>query len=328
MLKQLCIVIGVCGLAACGDPLAGIDRISDVELAETDPVANALPSDAEVAREGFFSTDATQPSNAEAEPTEAAETPPSPRRGLMGLFRGKAPAATIPTPLSGPSSTVTTEDQALTLAVESAAVSANNQTDVPAPQVKLASLEPKNAPQRRGLFGRPVPAALISTKSDDVTDVAYGTILPYGMIARSCEARRKPLGCRIESASARGFKLYDSDPGGTGSRTYYITGFDDGCPRQLTAANVLLGAPSRYEQLHYGPTGKDLAYAETDKAYDKLKRKVCGTRKRKPCGRKIDKMDKSTFFVTSYARFDDNTRWSEALIHDGIVMASALKSHR
>jgi hypothetical protein len=321
MLRYVLVVAGVFGLAACGDPLAGIDRISDIELAQTDPVANALPSDAEVAREGFFGTVAARPNDQQTavqDPVRTAQATPALRRGILGLFRRGSPDTT---------SNTATDDTAIANAVEDAAKSTNGQSET-SEVVQLAGLEPEVTPKRRGLFGRANPSALTSTKSDDVTDVAYGTVLPFGVMARSCEARRKPLGRKIESASAQGYKLYDSDPGGTGPRTYYITGFDDDCPRQLTAANVLLGAPSRYEQLHYGPTGKDLAYGETDKAYDALKKKVCGARKRKPCGGKMAKMDKSTFFVTSYARFDDNARWSETLIHDGIVMATAIKTNR
>jgi hypothetical protein len=326
MLKNLVVIVSLAGLAACGDPLAKLDRVSDLELTSTDPVASALPSDAEITREGFFGTQVANPVQ-DAAPVAEVQTSqpePEPKRGLLGFFKPKDPV---------PEASVATDtdsadaDDAVNLALSGAEQDSDAASPASPGAVKLASLEPESVPKRRGLFGRSVPSALVSTQSDDVTDVAYGTVLPFGVIARDCEARRKPLGRKIESASARGYKLYDSDPGTTGPRTYYITGFDDDCPRQLTAANVLLAAPSLYEQLHYGPTGGDLAYAETDKAYDKLKQKVCGVRKGKPCGNKMDRMDKSAFFVTSYARFDSNARWSEVLIHDGVVMASAIKSH-
>ena len=109
-------------------------------------------------------------------------------------------------------------------------------------------------------------------------------------------------------------------------RTFYITGFDDGCPRQLTAAHVLLGAPSFYELLHYGPAGEHLAQGETDAAYERVKREVCGARKGRPCGAQIKRLERSTFFVNAYPRADDNTGWSEMLIHKGTVMATAQKS--
>jgi hypothetical protein len=108
-------------------------------------------------------------------------------------------------------------------------------------------------------------------------------------------------------------------------RTWYITGFSDGGPRQLTAANALLGSASLYETLHYGPGGENLPTGETDKAYEKIKRKVCGTRRGKPCGSKINQMDKSTFFVTAYQRFGNSSRWAEVLVHDGAVIAAVIK---
>ena len=319
MLRQLCVVTAVAGLIGCGDPLAELDSLSEVDLAESDPVAAALPSEAEVSREGYFGTEAASP----AQNTLAQPTAPKKQRGLFGIFR---PAATN-VPPKDPASPSVPSDAA---DVESAIKAAEASVSPSEPQdgnVVVAALEPTQTPKKTGLFGRRVPGALTSTQAADVTDVAYGTVLPYGVIARSCEARRKPLGRKIESATARGYKLYDSDPDSTGPRTYYITGFADDCPRQLTAANVLLGAPSRYEQLHYGPTGKDLAYGETDKAYDKVKQKVCGVRKGKPCGKKIAQLDRSTFFVTSYQSFGANARWSEVLIHKGIVLARAMKTN-
>lgn len=334
MLRNFCLMLGATALVACGDPLAGLDRVSELELAETDPVANALPSDAEVAREGFFGTEAAQPStDAETDATfqpqnaavETAKPQAAPRRGLLGFFRRNAEVPAVEPAAVAKDDADVSEAVALALDEETQDQRADAKSE--GEPVQVASLEPEIVPKRRGLFGRAVPTALVSTVSADVTDVAYGTVLPFGVIARDCEARRKPLGRKIESASARGYKLYDSVPGSIAPRTYYITGFDDDCPRQLTAANVLLGAPSRYEELHYGPTGKDLAYAETDKAYDKLKQKVCGVRKGKPCGSKIGKMDKSAFFITSYARFDANASWSEVLIHDGVVMATSMKSN-
>ena len=88
---------------------------------------------------------------------------------------------------------------------------------------------------------------------------------------------------------------------------------------------MLIGGATFYEQLHFGPGGDNLPYGETDKAYEGVKRKVCGARKGKPCGSKIAKMEKSTFFISAYERFGNSSRWSELLIHDGNVLAAAIK---
>ncbi len=142
-----------------------------------------------------------------------------------------------------------------------------------------------------------------------------------------CEAKGKPLGQKVEKATARGYSLHDSQPGATGMRTYYITGFADGCPRQLTAANVLLGSVSLYEVLHYGPGGEHLPKAETDRAYEKLKRRICRVGRGKPCGAGLRRMEKNTFFVSAYPSFGDAKSWKELLIHDGSVLASTVKSN-
>ncbi|MFC6588616.1 hypothetical protein ACFQDZ_16520 [Sulfitobacter pacificus] len=93
-------------LSACGDPLAGVMRISDVDLAETDATAQALPSDEEIAREGFFGTDAAASSETPVEGAalsdttrassqaaeEAVGAEPAPQGGLFGLLRRAVPA--------------------------------------------------------------------------------------------------------------------------------------------------------------------------------------------------------------------------------------------
>lgn len=316
MLRNGVIVCALVALSACGDPLRGIDRLSDVDLAEIDPVRQALPSDAEFAREGFFGTAAaTTPVASLKTPTAAA--PPKKPTGLLARLRSALPVARagarqrVAEPAAFP--------QGLAVSVQP------DQTETVVPSVSPAPA----APRETGLLSRLVPTfgAAAPQTGPDAIEVPYGTVLPYGEVARVCEARRKSLGRKVESASASGYKLYDSAPGAKGPRTYYITGFDDGCPRQLTAAHVLLGAPSFYELLHYGPTGAHLTTGATDRAYEQVKSRVCGVRKGKPCGSKMRSLERSTFFVNTYERPDDNTRWSELLVHEGQVVASALKTN-
>ncbi len=321
-------------LAACGDPLAGVTRISEVELSDTGPSAQALPTEQEIAREGFFGTDAAKPLDTEV-PTEPETltadpaidpvvTAPAPRRGVFASLRRALPI--------GRSAPGGAKDTLSANAFETAKSAEN--AELPE-QTQLASLSPEPdvmpgpAPKTRGFFSRltsddakPKPRTGV-----DAMEVEYGAVVPYGTVARSCASKRQPLGRKIESASASGYDLYDTNPGAAGARTFYITGFDDGCPRQLTAAHVLLGAPSLYEQLHYGPAGQHLKFGATDKAYEKVKGKVCGVRKGKPCGAKMSKLERDTFFVNSYERLDDNTRWSELLVHDGQVLAASLKTN-
>ncbi len=308
--------------SACGDPLAGVPRISDVDLAETDPAASAVASEAEVAREGFFGTSAAEGTPAAA--SEAAAVPatekPVRRRGLLSVFRSNR---TAPAPAGAA--------EPLSQEAFDAAKAAEN--DTVGASTELAAIEPEPqpgpAPKRGGFFSRltgTTPATEAPRSGIDAMEVTYGEVLPYGLVARVCDAKGKSLGRKVENASASGFELYDSNPSATGSRTFYITGFADNCPRQLTASQVLLGAPSLYEQLHYGPGGEFLPVGETDNAYETVKGQVCGVRKGKPCGSRINRLERSTFFVNTYARPSDNTSWSELLIHDGQVIAASVKN--
>jgi len=387
-------------LAGCADPLADIPKIAEVELSQTEGAAAALPTDAEITREGLVDAPALDVQTAVNVPKPTAAPAPK-RTGLLGLLRraplteasqedsqqdiqateiAQAVAAAQQLPAGETQDGPTPSDAALTqapvvvAAIEPAtkpmrsrllgligravpaadkpdsdtspvanAVAAsqagiadaapNGATDAAAvaqdqdTQTAALAPEPKPAPAKRGLFGkrRAAKQADAPRTGPDARDVPYGTIVPFGVVARVCEAKGQNLGKRVEKAPARGFALHDSALGTAGARTWYITGFADGCPRQLTGANVLIGSADLYETLHYGPGGKNLPYGETDKAYEQIKRKVCGARKGKPCGSKIGEMEKSTFFVSAYERFGNSSRWSELVIHDGTVVAATIK---
>lgn len=328
MSRTVMILGVVLALAACGDPLSGVPRISEVDLAESDPAAKALPTEAEIAREGFFGTDAARadvPAVSEDAPEPATKAQPR-RSGFSGLL-----GRVLPSARPQPSAPADVLDQD---AFDAAKAAENAAEPAPETPVEIASLEPDITtdapnPLRRtgGLFARLRGGVneAIHVKKDNMPEVDYGTVLPYGVIARSCASKRQRLGRKVEATNS-GHTLLDTKPGTTGPRTFYITGFDDGCPLQLTASHVLLGAPSFYEQLRYGPAGQHLAYGETDKAYEAVKGRVCGTGKGKPCGAKMKQLERDTFFVNAYERPDDNKSWSEKLIHKGSVMATSMKS--
>lgn len=292
-------------LAGCADPLAQLPRLTDLDLAPSDPAAQALPTADEVAREGFFGTAATEAepevapteTTATASPEPSTESPPA-RSGLMGWLRRAAPVADLPPNAPVVPAALPTEPEALPTTPE---------------------VTPALKPARRGLFAR-----LSAPPKDTLDEAFYGDTLPFGEIARTCSARNRPLGRRVEAAG--GYKLYDSNPRATGPRTYYITGFDDGCPRQLTASHVLLAPPSLYEVFHYGPAAVHMARGETDRAYENLKSQVCGVARNRPCGSGIRRMDRQAIFINAYPRADDNESWTETLIHDGAVLATSQKS--
>lgn len=311
-------VIGLClGLAACSDPLAGVDRLAEVDVAD-DPVAAALPDAEEIAREGFFGTSA-----ATGDVPEGLAEPQA--RG--GLFRGLIRRAAQVDPADAIAA-----DVAQSLSRDSAIEESALEEAEIAP-VELAALTPEAAvePRGLGLFGsaakredRPAGASLRS--GPDARDVAFGEVVPFGEIARVCDAKGKPLGKQVASLGRRGFTLYDSNSSIRDQRTFYITGFADDCPRQFTAATALFGAPSFYETIRFGPAGKHLPYANTDKAYDGVKSSVCRVQNEAPCGNQIDTLDEKMAFVSAYEFGEINDSWKEFLVYDGVVLASAVKS--
>jgi hypothetical protein len=318
------VVFILLSLAACSDPLANVGRLGDVTVAD-EPVAAALPTEDEVAREGFFGPDAATGDVPAGVAPPAAELPRGFLRGLIQRAANADPAEAIAADVA----------QNLSLGAEADGSETAQAAEAP---VVLAALAPEVAPDpaaqpRRGLglFGnRTNTAGMAAPKprtGPDARDVTYGTVLPFGEIARVCDAKGKSLGKKIDSLGRRGFTLYDSNAGVRDKRTFYITGFGDDCPRQFTAANALFGAPSFYEVIRFGPTGQHLPMGATDAAYDKVKSSVCRVGKKKPCGNQIGKLDNELAFVSTYEFSEHNNAWTEYLIHDGEVLARATKSN-
>ena len=193
--------------------------------------------------------------------------------------------------------------------------------------------QPASRPGLTGLFGSltrrnapvVVTASLPNPESVSLTPApdAQSATLAFGTVASACGMARDNLGTKIEEAA--GYQLYDTEPGSTAQRTFYVTGFDDKCPRQFRAAVALFGAPSMHETLRYGRPSDAYPYSDTDEAYERIKRAVCGVGKTKPCGKKIDRLERATVFISTYEQFADNGRWSDILLHDGEVVATAFK---
>lgn len=232
-------------------------------------------------------------------PEEVAELdkPEEPRRGLFGLF-GKRDKA---------------ED-----AVETPEETSAENTIV-------ASIAPETMtdaePARRGLFGRP-------RKTEAKPEIPLGTVLPYGQVGIACNVRGRKLGKVIDTFKQNGddFKLYDTKPGGIEARTHFIMGFDDGCPRQFTGALVMLGSPVLHERMRFDSYNKHLSITETDRAYDKIRRRVCKTRGKTLCPQeRVGALEAETAFVTVYQQFGANDHWAEILLHKGDLVATSTR---
>lgn len=149
--------------------------------------------------------------------------------------------------------------------------------------------------------------------------VEMGTVLPFGEIAINCAVSGGPLGTRVDANG--GYTLYDSNPSTTGLRTHYITGFKDNCARQFTAATSLMGDVGTHEVVRYLPSNAKVPFSATDKAYEAIKASFCNAARGRPCGAKLDRLARSTSFVTAYKTFGENPTWSNILLHNGQVVA-------
>ncbi|MEQ9260430.1 MAG: hypothetical protein RIG84_15195 [Roseovarius sp.] len=154
-------------------------------------------------------------------------------------------------------------------------------------------------------------------------DIDFGTRLPYGRVAKLCGVPPRKLGKQVAAYPERNpiHRLYDSAPGSTEPRTLYLTGFDDGCVRQFTAALAMFGSVEMHEQLRYGLPAEVQPYSDTDRAYEKIKRQVCGKPRRQPCGAKLPMLERDTVFVSVYERFEGSASWSNLLLHRGDLVA-------
>lgn len=170
---------------------------------------------------------------------------------------------------------------------------------------------------------QPSAKALLATADAPATEgTAFGQSVAYGKMARVCDAPRAP-GTKV--AQVGGFTLYDSNPASTALRAQYVTGFDDGCARQFSAALVLTGDVESHEMIRYLP-GHPASFNATDRAYETIKARVCGVGQGTPCGRRIDMLARSTTFLTAYRSFGSSPDWVEILLHDGDLAAIDFKS--
>lgn len=327
-------------LAGCSsDPLRNVEKLSQVELAENAPSAEALPDAAEGSEDGGFLT----ASDENAVPVATADVQ---RRGLLGFFRRKADSAqqapardaSQGNVTSGPVPDAANSDAAGTVGArvisDSAGTEIASGADGVAPQpeaVQTAALTSQPAPERRsrgGFFSRlrGGGAGGGGSNASGASDGPQGSLdvtLPFGQVATLCNVPDRALGKLVERfpKSGRGYALFDSRPGDNAAHSWFLTGFDDGCARQFTAALAMFGAPEMHEQLRYGPAAS-LPYSATDTAYEQVKSRVCGARRGQPCGRKIDRLSQNTVFVSVYDRFGGSSTWKDMLLHDGDILAA------
>lgn len=131
-----------------------------------------------------------------------------------------------------------------------------------------------------------------------------------------CGLSRARLGTPIDSAA--GYTVYDTNPSTTAPRPHYVTGFRDGCAREVTAALALFGDVATHETTRYG-AGQG-ALSPTDAAYEEIKGRVCGVPAGRPCGARLDRLEGDTVFLSLYPVFGSDQH-TDLLLHRGEVAA-------
>ncbi len=298
-------------LAGClgGPQTAAVEDASVV----TDNADSGTPADPAPA-----SQDVKEASESDVSPTETVEQagPQKPRRGLLGLFARNKPDGTKESvPEVEQEEATGAEPEEVSVPKD---VSSSGDAVVADPDIEASDTPRK---PRRGLFG---PRR--SDRPDSA--IAPGTVLPFGEIGVVCGLRGQALGKEVDRfpAKGKGYRLYDSNPSSTLPRTHYLTGFKDGCARQFTASLVLIGSPVLHEQMRYDPSNKDIAVTEADKAYERIKRRICKVSKGEPCPEKhVAALEKGMAFVTLYERFGSNASWEEVLLHNGQIAGTSLR---
>ena len=203
--------------------------------------------------------------------------------------------------------------------------------DISTPDPSIAE---EAGPERRrrglvGMFTRNGDRASKPRTGPDATDVALGTVMPFGEIARVCDVSKASLGSAVEGGS--GFQIFDSQPSSSVARPFYITGFEDDCARTFTGAVVIPGDVETHEFVRYQSSNERIDYSSTDNAYEALKANVCRVGHGQPCGERTDRLNENTYFITVYGFFGGTfsavpTEWAQILLHDGEVVAMSIKS--
>ncbi len=147
--------------------------------------------------------------------------------------------------------------------------------------------------------------------------VAPGETLAFGAVGIACGLSPSALGPPVDERA--GYALHDSAPGLTEPRTHWITGFADGCPRQVTAALVLFGDVAMREAIRHANPG--LPSDATDAAYEQIKATVCGGPPGEPCGAATERLAADTVFVSLYPAFGAEEH-ANLLLHAGEVVAA------
>lgn len=268
---------------------------------------------------------------------------PKPRRGFLGLFRGKPEARALAPPpaevaTDGAPVTETATD-ADAVAEETPAQAASVVAAVAVPDgaiptpVATPSPTPTPAapPRKRGLLGlfsgsNGARSANVAPDQGAVTATPPG-VPSFGQVVRACGIPKQRLGKEVARAPGSSpYRLFDTQPNSVAPRMQYLTGFKDGCPRQVYAAMVLFGSPLLHETRRYDPSNRR-GYSQADIAYEKAKGQVCNVPQGKPCPeRRQARLDKQVTLLTAYPRFGSTSEWMDVVLFKGKVTGQSVEN--
>lgn len=190
------------------------------------------------------------------------------------------------------------------------------------------------APKKNGLFGG-LFANARSTGSGAApagmtrSTVQPGEVVAFGTVGVACEAKPAAQAKLIDKFPREGravWKLYDTDVSSTQARTQFITGFDDNCPRQITASLVMFGSAALHEVHRYSKARKKAPWSLADKKYEVIKSKTCGVGKGVNCpAQNLPKLESHMAFVSVYETFGGTGAWLELLVSDGKLISDEVR---
>ena len=151
----------------------------------------------------------------------------------------------------------------------------------------------------RDNIGRPSAEAAPSPE-DPIPRCPPGLRLGFGQIATVCGVSARQLGTRI--ARQAGF-TNDTAPDSRRLRTFHVTGFADDCARQFSGVVAMFGDAGMHEAVRYNGGTDDIAFSETDAAYEEIKGWYCGVPSGQPCGGRIDSLSRELVFLSVYSAF-------------------------
>ena len=279
-----------------GGPQAAAGRVSTAP-APTEVVAAATAPD-QTPKQTLTNEELARLALVEPEKAETVK-----RAGLFGFLRNRTPAQ----PPTLTATDLYSEEKTESLVIAAAAPPAPEQ-----PRGGLAEM-----------FSMRAEAASPPNPGFD-PEARNSGLIPFGEVIKVCGLPKREFGTEVARSGGSGaFRLYDTEPVSTLQRAQFLTGFKDGCARRFTGALALFGSFDVHEAKRYSK-GNNTPYSKVDLAYERVKSKVCGVGRGKPCPtNKAERLYREVTFVTVYRAFGSSGAWMEMMLHKGDLVGYA-----